>query len=156
MTAAWTPLIIPHNIPANTWAADGDEVWVRYASDVDGVSGNTRGTYRRVLIDGSGVAMVSCTKSLPLNAEPTHEETGVIKEGLVARTDVRFIRTSSSTMRVIASFDMLKSGSIVVQRDIPSIDFTTVYDLYFEILQPLGNLNQIGLWTITMDLIKKF
>jgi hypothetical protein len=149
----WTNISPAISIPANTLVDDGDEVVIKFLSDVSQLPPNgTRLTFRRVMIDGSGVAMVSCTKSSGLNLEPPHEETGVTKESLSARTSVRFIKASSSSLKVVASFDMLKDREYVVESKISSVDFTTAYDLFFEIQQLAAN--QIGLSTITMDLIK--
>lgn len=148
----WTNIAPAHTIPADTLVNDGDEVAVNYISDVDGTPFGTRSTFRRVMIDGSGVSMVSCTSSLTPGIEPSHEETGVIKNQLSARTKVRFIKAGATTLRVIASFDMQTDREYTTQRDISGVDFTTDYDLFFEVLQPYAN--QIGLKTITMDLIK--
>jgi hypothetical protein len=140
-----------HQIPAATLTANGDEVVVVYESDVDTFT-SSRGTLRRVMVNGSGAAMVSLTRSLTPGYEPSHEDTGVIKSELVARTIVRFIRTSSSTARVITTFDIMTANSLKVQRDLSSLDFTTAYGLFFEVSHPTAN--QVGLRTITMDLIK--
>lgn len=149
--SSFTNVSPTHKIEADKLTADGDEVIIVYESDVDATSGS-RNTLRRVMINGSGAAMVSLTSSLTPGFEPSHEDTGVVKTQLVARTTVRFIRTSASTARVITTFDTLTDRSLTVQRDLSSLDFTTAYDLFFEVSHPIAN--QVGLRTITMDLIK--
>lgn len=150
--STWENISPAHSIPANTLVSDGDEVSLKYTSDINTAS---RGAFRRVMIDGTGVSMVSLTRSLGLPNEPSHESVGDEKAWLVGRTDVRLIRVNSTTLRAIATFDIYNSNgnaTATAQKDIPGFDFTTQYDLYFEIQQLQAN--QVGLRTITMDLIK--
>lgn len=164
--STWTPVSPAYNIPANTLVNDGDAIKIEYISDRltapflgdNIIAANS--TRRRVIINGSGVVNQSLTSNPTDTQEPVHWG-GEDKGGLMSRTVIELIKSSSTDARVRVTADLTNGSSmggfynprdtVSYEKTITGFDFTTAYSLSFDVLQMTANY--IRLKSITIDKI---